>query len=90
LGNAVHHPQTAYKEKQMATKPKTVKYKTNTQLVTKLMSNPKSLMQAFVIEAIRHYAEATKDAPDWAEQGFISQEAWRECAKQALDTINYR
>jgi hypothetical protein len=67
-----------------------VKHITNTQLVNKLMSNPNTLMQAFVIEAIRHYAEATKGAPDWAEQGFISQESWRECARQALETINYR
>jgi hypothetical protein len=71
-------------------KTKTVKHITNTQLVGKLMSNPNAMMQAFVIEAIRHYSEQTKDAPDWAEQGFISQDSWRECARQALETINYR
>ena len=69
---------------------KKVKHITNTQLVNSLMSNPNVMMQAFVIEAIRHYAEATKDAPDWANEGFISQDSWRECARVALDTINYR
>ena len=67
-----------------------VKHITNTQLVNKLMSNPNVMMQAFVLEAIRHYAEATKGAPDWADEGFISQDSWRECARVALETINYR
>ena len=67
-----------------------VKHLSNTQLVHKLMSNPNPLMQAFVIEAIRHYADQTKLSPSWSNQGFISEAAWRACADEALDAINNR
>jgi len=66
---------------------------TNTKLLSKLMSNSQqgALMQAFVIEAIRHYALQTKIAPAWStDNTFISEAAWRACADEALDAINNR
>jgi hypothetical protein len=49
-----------------------------------------ALIQAFVIEAIRHYAEKTQDAPAWDKQTFISQEAWKACARECLEAIENR
>jgi hypothetical protein len=70
-----------------------VKHKTNNQLVTELMTHSQqgALMQAFVIEAIRHYAIQAKVAPPWSKDNtFISEAAWRACADEALDAINNR
>lgn len=69
-----------------------VKHKTNAQLIGDLMSYSKQgvLMQAFLIEAIRHYAGQTKLSPKWANEGFISEAAWRACADEALEAINNR
>ena len=69
-----------------------VKHKTNAQLIGDLMSHSKQgvLMQAFVIEAIRHYAEQTKLSPAWSNQNFISEASWRACADEALEAINNR
>lgn len=63
---------------------------TNTQLITKLMEHNKTgpLMQAFVIEAISHYAEHAKANP-LPENGFISPRAWTMCATEALTAINH-
>jgi len=47
-------------------------------------------MQAFIIEAIRKYAELTSEAPDWDKEAFISQDAWRACAKEAMAAIDNR
>jgi hypothetical protein len=47
-------------------------------------------MQAFLIEAIRHYADQTKLSPAWSTQGFISEASWRACADEALEAINNR
>jgi len=47
-------------------------------------------MQAFLIEAIRHYADQTKLSPKWANEGFISEASWRACADEALEAINNR
>ena len=65
---------------------------TNTKLLSKLMSNSQqgALMQAFIIEEIRHYALQTKVAPPWSNQNFISEAAWRACADEALEAINKR
>ena len=65
---------------------------TNTQLLSKLMTHSQqgALMQAFVIEAIRHYANQTKVSPAWANEGFISEAAWRACADEAIEAINNR
>ena len=73
----------------MATK---AKHKTNAQLIGDLMSYSKQgvLMQVFLIEAIAKYAEQTKVSPAWANEGFISEAAWRACADEALDAINNR
>jgi hypothetical protein len=71
---------------------KKVKHKTNAQLIGDLMSHSQQgvLMQAFLIEAIRHYADQTKLSPAWSTQGFISEAAWRACADEALEAINNR
>jgi hypothetical protein len=47
-------------------------------------------MQAFIIEAIRKYAEQTKVSPPWSNQNFISEAAWRACADEALEAIDNR
>ena len=69
-----------------------VKHKTNIQLVTELMSHSQQgvLMQAFIIEAIHAYSKQTKVSPKWANEGFISEAAWRACADEALEAINNR
>jgi hypothetical protein len=69
-----------------------LKTQTNTQFVNKLMtqSGQGALIQAFVIEAIRKYAELTIDAPDWDKETFIAQDAWRACARDALTAIDNR
>jgi hypothetical protein len=69
-----------------------VKHKTNVQLINGLMTHSQQgvLMQAFIIEAISHYAEQTKVSPPWSNQSFISEAAWRACADEALDAINNR
>ena len=71
---------------------KYVKPKTNIQVVNDLMTHSKQgvLMQAFIIEAIAKYAEQTKVSPAWANEGFISEAAWRACADEALEAINNR
>ena len=77
----------------MATKPKTVKHKTNGMFIHDLMcdSQQGALMQAFVIEAIHAYSKQTKVAPPWStDNTFISEAAWRACADEALDAINNR
>ena len=69
-----------------------VKRKTNIQLVNDLMTHSQNgvLMQAFVIEAIRHYSEQTKLSPAWSNQNFISEASWRACADEAMDAIDNR
>jgi len=66
--------------------------KSNTQFVKDLMtrSGQGALIQAFVIEAIRHYAEKTQDAPVWEKETFISQDAWKACARECLEAIDNR
>jgi hypothetical protein len=73
-------------------KQKIAKQPTNAQLINALMSYSTQgvLMQAFLIEAIRKYAEQTKVSPPWSDQSFISEAAWRACADEALEAINYR
>ena len=69
-----------------------IKRKTNIQVVNDLMTHSKQgvLMQAFIIEAIAKYAEQTKVSPAWANEGFISEAAWRACADEAMEAINNR
>jgi hypothetical protein len=69
------------------------KHVTNVELLSKLMSHSQQgvLMQAFIIEAISHYAEQTKVAPPWSKDNtFISEAAWRACADEAMEAINNR
>jgi hypothetical protein len=69
-----------------------VKAKTNTQFVHKLMtrSGQGALVQAFILEAIRDYAERTLKAPDWNSEAMISQDAWKSCAREVLFAIDHR
>ena len=69
-----------------------IKHKTNTQFIHELMtqSGQGALIQAFVIEAIRNYAEKTQAAAPWEKEAFISQDAWKACASECLEAINNR
>ena len=71
---------------------KKVKHVTNVELINKLMTHSQQgvLMQVFIIEAIAKYAEQTKVSPAWANEGFISEAAWRACADEAMEAINNR
>jgi len=69
-----------------------IKHKTNTQFIHDLMtkSGQGALIQAFVIEAIRDYAERARDAEPWKGQTFISQDVWKNCARECLEAIDNR
>lgn len=66
--------------------------KSNTEFVTDLMEMARSgpLMQAFVIEALRHYAEVTSNAGPWETITFIDQDAWKACATEVLAKLEAR
>ena len=68
------------------------KVKTNVQLVKEIMSKSKCgvLKEAFIIEAIAKYSEMTLKADKWGEHQFISQDAWKECAKECIEAIENR
>ena len=68
-----------------------IKTQTNVQLVKHMMeqSSQGALMQAFIIEAIRKYAELTLNAQPW-DKAFISQDAWKACARDAISAIDNR
>lgn len=69
------------------------KHQTNTELITEMMnfSNHGAMIQVFVIEAIRSYAEQTLAAPPWSkDDGIVSQEAWKGCAQEALTKLKNR
>ena len=67
---------------------------TNVEFITELMetSAAGSLMQPFVLEALRIYAEMVIEDGPWPAETtmFISQDAWKLCAKECLDAINLR
>jgi len=69
-----------------------IKTQTNVQLVKHMMeqSSQGALMQAFIIEAIRKYAELTLNAQPWDKEAFISQDAWKACAQEAVTAIDNR
>lgn len=66
------------------------KHKTNTQVVRGLMEFAKSgpLMQAFVIEALRRYADQCAAAdPAVFDSPLMSGRAWHACAVEAQQTL---
>ena len=65
---------------------------TNVALVKRLMefSPQGALMQAFVIEALAHYAESALQQGTWHGASFISQDAWKACAAEVKATIEGR
>jgi hypothetical protein len=65
------------------------KNKTNKQLLNEMFMHSQAgvLKQAFIMEAIAHYAQAVlTDKSDWGNS-FISKDAWQLCAKECLDTL---
>lgn len=66
---------------------------TNTEFITELMEFARTgpLMQAFVIESIRRYAQTCAQAhPDTFDSGVMNGRAWVACAKEARDQIDKR
>jgi len=61
----------------------------NAEFMADLMNFPKSgpLMQAFVIEGLRVYADQQLRAKKWKEETLISQEAWRACAMEVIGKL---
>lgn len=61
----------------------------NAEFMDDLMNFPKSgpLMQAFVIEGLRVYADQQLRAKKWKEETLISQEAWRACAMEVIGKL---
>jgi len=66
--------------------------KSNTAFIHELMthSGQGALIQAFVLEAIRDYAEKTRAAAPWERETFIAQAAWKECANECLEALANR
>jgi len=62
---------------------------TNAEFMDDLMNFPKSgpLMQAFVLEGLRVYADQQLRAKKWKEETLVSQEAWRACACEVLGKL---
>lgn len=70
-----------------------MKPKTNIELVTDMMefAPTGAMAQAFVIEAIRRYAEQCVAAPPGHfESQFMTDAIWRSSAQHCLDKINGR
>jgi hypothetical protein len=66
---------------------------TNEKLVEAIMETSQAgvLKQAFVIEAIRNYSKMVlEDTEVWGSRSIISQEAWKQCAKECIETIDGR
>jgi hypothetical protein len=66
-------------------------HETNEQFVARVMSFPKSgpLMQIFIVEALRKYAEACAVADaSKLDTGPISGHAWKRCAIELRDELN--
>ena len=64
--------------------------KTNTEFLVDLMdfSSTGALMQLFVLEGIRIYAEMVRDDESvWPENSFVSQAAWKKCAEEVLQKL---
>lgn len=66
---------------------------TNEQVISKLMNFSKTgpMMQAFIMEGLRTYAEQVKAADlSHMEGGFINPEVWKNCAIEYLQEIEKR
>lgn len=61
----------------------------NIEFLDDLMSYSKhgALIQAFVLEGLRVYAEQVAHAPPWKEETLISQAAWKGCALEVLGKL---
>jgi hypothetical protein len=66
---------------------------TNEELVELMMTTSEAgvLKQAFVIEALRAYSKMVlEDTEVWGSRSIISQDAWKQCAKECIVTIERR
>jgi hypothetical protein len=66
---------------------------TNEELVELMMTTSEAgvLKQAFVIEALRAYSKMVlEDTEVWGSRSIISQDAWKQCAKECIETIERR
>jgi hypothetical protein len=66
---------------------------TNEELVKTIMTTSQAgvLKQVFVIEALHAYATMVlEDSEVWGARSLINQEAWKQCAKECIETINGR
>jgi hypothetical protein len=66
---------------------------TNEELVKTIMTTSQAgvLKQAFVIEALHTYSKMVlEDTEVWGARSLISQDAWKQCAKECIETINGR
>jgi hypothetical protein len=66
---------------------------TNEELVERMMTTSEAgvLKQAFVIEALRAYSKMVlEDTEVWGSRSIISQDAWKQCAKECIETIERR
>lgn len=68
------------------------KRQTNVEMLTNLMefSHNGPMMQAFVLEACRKYANQVinSDASEWPENYIISYDLWKRCASELDNTLN--
>jgi len=72
-------------------KPEPTGHETNEQLVARVMAFARSgpIMQIFIVEALRKYAEACAVAEaSKLDTGPISGHAWKRCAIELRDEIN--
>lgn len=63
---------------------------TNVEVIVRLMERAQSgpLMQAFVVEALIHYADQVVGAAADYDGGVVSMRAWKACAEEAQRTLN--
>lgn len=64
----------------------------NVTLVRNMMESSATgaIKHVFILEAIRHFSQIQVNAPDWTGVHFISQDAWRKCAAECLESMNTR
>lgn len=62
---------------------------TNIERISRMMSYSHygSMKQAFIMEAIRVYAEQQIEAEPWSESGFLNQDTWKGIARECLDDL---
>lgn len=69
--------------------PRKQKRKTNQQIVANMMNYSAcgGLKEAFILTAIEKYSQQILREEPWAENSLISFEAWQQCAKEVITTL---